>query len=193
MAYLTKEIFKSDWIDKASAQTDADALIGRLIDSVSAEIKSICNQPIEAEAVTLYFAGNGKATKRLNYTVPLTYTSLAYRDDPTDSWTSITSGVTLYTQDGLWYLWNDDTYASPFYKAVITAGYATADVPDDVVNVGYQMMKDLWYLLPFAAQGERFGVASITEAQAGVTFGKGLLDMRPRFERLLMPYRWCPL
>ena len=53
MAFLTKEIFKSDWIDKASGQTDADALIGRLIDMVSAEIKSICNQPIEAEAVTL--------------------------------------------------------------------------------------------------------------------------------------------
>lgn len=193
MAYLTKAIFKSDWLNKASSETDADDLIDRLIPMVEAEIKSICAQPIEAESITRYFDGDGTTVKMLPYTVPVTYTSIAYREEPDDSWTAISTGVAVYERQGLQYVWNDDTFGENYYKLIVSAGYATASVPKDIVTCGYEMLKELFNETPFASQGDRFGVSAITEGQGGVTFSKAIQSMRPRVEQRLTPYRWISL
>lgn len=193
MAYLTKAIFKSDWIDKTSSETEADDIIDRLIPMVEAEIKSICNQPVEAETVTSYFGMTNAQARLLPYTVPVTYTSLSYRDEPDDAWTAISSGVAVFEQNGLQWLWNRDTFAQPMYKLVLSVGYATASVPKDIVVCGYEMLKELVYETPAAPQGDRFGVSAITEGQGGVTFSKAIQAMRPRVEQRLTPYRWIAL
>jgi hypothetical protein len=51
------------------------------------------------------------------------------------------------------------------------------------------MCKELWYETPFAAQGERFGVSAINEADSGVTFAKTLIRMRSWVEPRLAPYK----
>lgn len=193
MAYLTKALFKSDWINKPSAETDADNLIDALIPMVEAEIKSICCQPIEAETVTSYFYATNAQTRLLPYTVPVTLTSLSYRDEPDDAWTAISSGVAVFENNGLQWLWNRDTFAQPMYKLVVSAGYAAASVPKDIVVCGYEMLKELFYETPAAPQGDRFGVSAITEGQGGVTFSKAIQAMRPRVEQRLTPYRWIAL
>jgi hypothetical protein len=182
MALTTKALIKSDWLNIATADTTSDALIDRLIAAVEDEVVSICGQPVEQTSTVWNFTGNGTATVRTPYTVPHTLTSVEYRDDPSESWTTEATCYAYQVGDS-WHIYNDAVYSRSFYRATITLGYTT--LPDDIVVCANEMVKELYLTTKFAADVDRFGVASISTGAGGQTVTVALQAMRPKVvERL---------
>lgn len=192
MAYLTTAILKSDWL-KLTAGTDAtlDPILTRHLATAEAEVKAICNQPIEAETVTRYFIGEGQGELKLYYTVPVTVTTLKYRDTPTDSWTTVSSAdyVVRTRQYGKTLWIESEFYNGREYELVASVGYATADVPRDVQTCAYELAKELYLMTPYAGKADRFGVSGTTEGQGGTSFSQAFKAMRAEVEQKLTPYR----
>jgi hypothetical protein len=185
MALISRTVFKSDWINMGTTTT-YDAMIDRFIDSVEAEIAGICGQPLDITTVLREFEGDGNAWVKLPYTVPVTLTALSTRDNPTDSWTSVSGGV-VFTPNGIPKVYLENRFTGAYYSATLQVGYTVA--PEDVQTCAYELAKELWYETPLAAQAERFGVSSITEAEAGVSIAKAIVRARTWVSERLQPYR----
>lgn len=190
MAYLTTAILKSDWL-RIESDTSLDNLFGRMIAAAEKELTNILDQPVEAETVTLSFVGSGSYQQNLYYHTPVTVTALKYRDTPTDAWTTV--GATEYVVrnppygKALWY--NGGFLEGREYDVTATVGWATANVPADIVSCGYELVKEMFYETPYAGQSERFGVTAVTEGQGGTTFSKAIQRMRPILTEKLAHYR----
>lgn len=188
MALITKEIVKSDWLNIAAGTTTHDALIDRFIDAVETEIKGICNQPIDQETVTLYANGNGKVTMLLPFvTVPVSLTTLETRQDPSESWTAVSSAY-VFEEGAGWKAYLANGFTGKHYKFTLAVGYETANVPNDVKTCAYEMVKELYYETPFAADADRFGLSAISEADSTITLSKAIIAMRPRVKERLYRY-----
>ena len=185
MALISRTVFKSDWINIGTTTT-YDAMIDRFIDSVEAEIAGICMQPIDLTTVFREFTGDGKNTHVLPYSVPVSITTLSTREEPTDAWTTVT-GAAIFSPNGITKIYHEDGFSEPYYGVTLTVGYTTA--PEDVQTCAYELCKELWLETPLAAQVERFGVSSITEAEAGVSIAKAIIRARTWVEQRLHPYK----
>jgi len=187
MALITKEIVKSDWLNIAVSDTTKDNLIDRLIAHVGKEIATYTRQPIEQATETLYFTGTGQKAYPLYFTAACTIGNLFYRDEPIDSWVTVTDSTPVCFEDnGTQYLYYD-SLTDPYYKATVTVGYTP--VPEDVKLCAFEMVKELYNNTPFAAQGDRFGVSAINESDAGISWSKAIKAMRPQMETRLQKYR----
>ena len=187
MALIAKAEVKSDWLEIAVADTSKDALIDRLIAQVEDEIFGICGQPVEQTATTVEFLGEYGNTYPLYYTVPVTLTTLKYRDTPADSWTLVTGDSAAYIRNGVYSLYYEDGFHSQnYFQAVMNVGYTT--VPDDVKLCAYEMVTELFLNTPYAGQGNRFGVSAINESEGGVSWAKTIASMRARAVERLKPY-----
>ena len=185
MALILKAEVKSDWLQ--ITDTSKDAIIDRLIAQVEDEIVSICGQPLEATSTTVEFQGEYGNTYPLYYTVPVTLTTLKYRDTPADSWTLVTGDSAAYVRNGVYSLYYEDGFhTSPYFQAVMSVGFAT--VPDDVKLCAYEMVTELFLNTPHAMQGNRFGVSAINESEGGISWAKTLLSMRSSAVERLKPY-----
>lgn len=179
MALTTKAIIKSDWLNIASGDTSRDAMIDRMILAIEAEIKNICNQPVDATTVTREFVGNCTRVQPLYYSVPVTLTTLEYRDDPLDAWTAIAgTKVSAFVMNSLYSLFYEDVFSDPLYKATMTVGYST--IPADLQLCANEMVVELYNNTQFAGQGNRFGVSAINESEGGVSWSKAIASMRQR-------------
>lgn len=187
MPIVSRALVKSDWLNIASADTTHDAMIDRLIEMVSDEIDGICNQPIQQRSVTHYFLGNNRQVVQLPYSTPVTLGSVAYRGSAGESWTTGTGFYAIETH-GNARLFSSSGFSSKYYRLIADVGYTT--VPDDVQLCAFEMVKELYYETPFAAQAERFGVGAITENESGLAFSKTLFQMRSRVTPRLHRYIW---
>lgn len=188
MTNPTIAVIKSDWLNIASSDTSQDAMLQRLKDAAVAELVDMCNQPLESTAQTLYVEGSGNCYIPLYYTVPVSLTSLAYRSNPTESWTTLT-GAVVVERYGISHLYISQGFTSPDYRIIANVGYAAANVPAVITQVLCEMIKELWYMTPKAAQAERFGVTAVTESQSGVSVSKALQRIRDRVRPQIEPYR----
>ena len=186
MALISRTIFATDWVNMTTTTAAQNSLIDRFIDSVEAEIEGICGQPLDLTTVYREFEGTGEASYRLNYTVPVSLTTLSDRDNPDDSWVAVT-GAVVFAPNGVQKLYLENRFSSGHYAMTLSVGYTTA--PQDVQTCAYEMVKELWYETPFAAQGERFGVSAITEGDSGINFAKSIVRMRSWVEPRLQPYK----
>lgn len=184
MASILKAEIKSDWL-KIVSNTDHDALIDRLIAAVDKQVESWCDQPLTQTTITSYFDGHSGNAHNTLYTVPVTLTTLKYRALPTDAWTAATGTTAVYEQYGTQHIYHTDGYASAHWQAVMAVGYTT--VPEDVRICVAEMVKELFLNTPFAAEGDRFGVSAMNDADAG--FSKSILDMKSRVYPKLARYR----
>lgn len=186
---VTTAIVKSDWlgIGVTTPDTTQDAAIGRLIDAVAEEIKGICNQPIVQESVTLTIMGASGNKFPLYYTVPVSLTSVKYKQEMDDAaWTTVTGSV-VFPLNGVNYLYNENGFPESFYQVIADIGYTT--VPADIQVCAAEMVKELWYEL-FNAQEARFGVSAISEGFGTTgTITRTLQRMRPLVEMKLQRYR----
>lgn len=194
MAYLTAAIFKSDWIN-LSNDTSLDNAIGRLLTAAEAEIKAICNQPVEAESTVLTFFGTGKTLHPLRVTVPVTSTTLKYQGDLLDALTTVdSSDYTVVTLDGMKKLYCGDGFTSGyFWEYTASIGYAADSVPGDIIVAGYELAKEMFLETAHAMQSDRFGVSGTTEGQGGTSFSKSIMRMRPLLETKLAHHRFMAL
>lgn len=183
---ITKAVVKSDWL-KGITGTEFDAVIDRLIDAVTEEIKLICNQPIAQEAVTLTFTASGGTKRIIYYTVPVSVTSVEYKQEPDDAaWTTVT-GTVVFPIDDVQYLYNENGFSYPYYQSVLNVGYAS--VPADIQVCAGEMVKELWLELGIGDGEQRFGVSAISEGFGSTgTITRTLVRMRPQVTERLRPY-----
>jgi hypothetical protein len=189
MALIERAIVKSDWLNIPSADTTHDALIDRMIAMATSEIEGICNQPILQTATTFYFQGSARNIQRLPYTTNVVLTSLSARMLPSDSWANVTGASIVPAVAGSVYsIYSEEVLSSNFYRLIADVGYASA--PEDIKLCAYEMVKELYYRTPFAAEAERFGVTAISETDAGVAITKAIVQIRqqvkPRLERYIV-------
>ena len=168
-----------------------DALIGRMIAAAEDEIENIVNQPVEQQSLSLYWDGIGEVEHDLFYTVPLSATSLKYREDPSIAWTTVDIAEyavrSRHFGKSLWYKNGFTPYVE--YEFVANVGWQAASVPADILLAGYELVKEMYYETPYAGQSERFGMSAVTEGQGGTTFSKAIMRMRPIIIEKLSAYR----
>ena len=120
--------------------------------------------------------------------VPVSLTTLAYRDEQDDSYTTIT-GAVVYVADGLTSIYAPNAFANRWYKATCAVGYTSSDAPASLVHVISEMVHEMYKATDFGGKDNRFGVASIATSEGGTTMTTALLDMRPRFALRLSPWK----
>jgi len=186
MPLVSRAIIKQDWLNIAAIDNSKDALIDRLIGYVDNEIKDICNQPIIQESVTAYYEGTRDTLLLTGYTVPVTLTTLKYRDSYGDAFASVTGTTNLVDIRGVKYLYLEDGFINKQYEAVMSIGYTS--IPSVIEICAAEMVTELYLETPFAMQANRFGVTAITESEAGISISKTLQAMRARVKPRLAPY-----
>jgi len=186
MPLVSRAVIKQDWLNIAAIDTSRDGLIDRLIGYVDNEIKDICNQPIIQESVTAYYEGTRDTLLLTGYTVPVTLTTLKYRDSYGDTFASVTGTTNLVDIRGVKYLYLEDGFINKQYEAVMSVGYTT--IPSVIEVCAAEMVTELYLETPFAMQANRFGVTAITESEAGISISKTLQAMRARVKPRLAPY-----
>ena len=184
MASILKAEIKSDWL-KIVNDTTKDDLIDRLIAACDKQVERWCNQPLTATTITSYFNGHSGYEHNTGYTVPVTLTTLKYRDLPTDAWTAATGTTAVFEQHGTQFIYHDDGFTSKYWQLIMSVGYAT--VPEDVKICVAEMVKELYLSTPFANEGDRFGVSAMSDTDGA--FSKAILDMKSRVYPKLFPYR----
>lgn len=183
---ITKAVIKSDWL-KGIAGTEFDAVLDRLIDAVTEEIKLICNQPIAQEAVTLTFTASGGTKRIIYYTVPVSIVTVKFKQDPSDAAWTIATGTVVFPIDSVQYLYNENGFSYPYYQCVLDVGYSS--VPADIQVCAAEMVKELWYELGLADGEKRFGVTAVSEGFGSTgTITRTLVRMRPQVTERLRPY-----
>jgi len=195
MAYLTAAIAKSDWLDVESGDTTHDALIGRLIAYAEKLITSsyLCNQPIEQETVSYYTEGNGKQMMPLPYhTIPVSLTSITSRDDYGDSFAAITGTGVIVTNKGVPKVYLENGWSDLQYLITLAVGYTAGNIPQDIHEAGYELVKEM-YLHTIGDEGQdRFGVTSVSTAANGVTLTKAITPIIERVRPRLWKYVYIP-
>lgn len=122
--------------------TDYDDMLEAILAEVSADIRAICNQPIESEALTNYiFDGYEARAIILPFTAPVSaVANVKNRSNIGEAWTTVT-GVTVEKAWGHSYqlvLATGFTAGAQNYKADITVGFST--IPDAIVRVAREMV-----------------------------------------------------
>jgi len=187
MALIDKSIVKSDWLNIAASDVTHDNLIDRMIGMATAEIEGICNQPIDQVSTTFYFHGNNRNIISLPYTTEIAVTSLSARMVPDESWTAVAGSAIVQGHKGIAFsLYSTELLTSNYYRLIADVGFSTA--PEDIQLCAYEMVKELYYETPFAAEAERFGVSAISETDAGVALTKAIIQMRQRVKPRLEKY-----
>jgi hypothetical protein len=186
MPLVSRAVIKQDWLNIAAIDTSRDGLIDRLIGYVDNEIKDICNQPIIQESVKAYYEGTRDTLLLTGYTVPVTLSTLKYRDSYGDSFQSVTGTTNLVDIRGVKYLYLEDGFINKQYEAVMSIGYTS--IPSVIEICAAEMVTELYMETPFAPQANRFGVTAITESEAGMSISKTLQAMRTRVKPRLAPY-----
>ena len=194
MAWLSTTILADQWLGYNGSTTNA-TLIDMAVDMAEGEIERYLNQPVVAQSKDLFFGGAGRACHVLPYTTAVTLSTVLYRNEPQDSFTPV-SGTPAVYQDGLlWFLDADGIFAKGVqYKATVTAGWASGDIPDDVKLSGYELAKEIVLETVKGQIGpDRFGLSAITEGEGGVSLSKAIVQQVDRMRKRLGKYRWVEI
>lgn len=162
-----------------------DTLLTSLIAQAQSIMESMCDQPLAQASQDVYFVGTGTHSKLLDYTVPVALTTLYYREEPDDSWTTVT-GAVVYESDNLTRLYLSTGFIEPFYKATISVGYSST--PNDLVSICSEMVVEMMASTDFGLGQNRFGVASLATSEGGVTQTTVYRDLQARFRERLRGY-----
>lgn len=164
-----------------------DTILTALIAQSQKMMESITMQPLEQASLTEYFDGTGSMYWTIPYTVPTTISGLAYRVLPSDNWTTV-SGAVVYTSDKLQRLYYGDGLTAKFWRANLSVGWSSGSMPADLINICSEMTLELFAATDYGGGQNRFGLASLAEAQGGITSTTVYRDMMSRYHAKLRPY-----
>jgi hypothetical protein len=187
MALTTVNRLKTVWLNDQSSANDTR--LAALITQAESIINNICRQPVTGQSVAYDFVGSQNRTHILHYTVPVVLASIQSRNNPYDSWTTIT-GPVVFSTGGVKSLYKDDSFTDVFYRANLTVGYdgTTHVVPAALEEICCEMVVDLLKMTDFGGRENRFGVSSIAVNQGGMTQTTVYKDLTTRFRQRLLPY-----
>jgi hypothetical protein len=194
----TTTLLKANYLNIDALDTDRDATITECIKQAGSILKTLCNQPLEQEAVAYEFrgisngnsvadqllGGSGYATKLIPYTVPSTLVAVSHRTLPTDSWTTDT-GCTLFVDNLQTRLYNPNGFGYAYYKATISVGYTT--IPDDIVHAASELAVYI-YNETSVSNESRAGLASRAITQNSITSTLTYADVIARIRPIITKY-----
>ncbi len=168
---------------------DNDNFFEILLSAVIKKIDNYINQNIQAAENTLYFNGNGSVYYIIPYFPVNSVTSLHYRTAPNEAWTELTNNTDFYLANKgtiLTEIYYEMGYCYKYeYKLVFNSGYTT--LPADVELIIYQMFKIAY---DESVPGkDLLGVSTVTENKLNISVATQHIDLTPRFQRDLAPYR----
>lgn len=189
MALTTIARIKADYLNIGAGDTTYDTQITNWLAAAESIAKDICGQPLAQETVTHEWTTRGGTTYVLPYVkVPVTLTSLHYRDEQDDSYTSIT-GAVVYKADGMHSIFAPNAFANRWYKATCAVGYISTDAPASLVNVISEMVHEMYKSTDYGGKDNRFGISSVATTEGGTTSTTVLADMSKKFRTRLMPWK----
>lgn len=109
-----------------------DSFLSNVITHCTAKIEAEICTSLSSSSRTRYFNGNSMTLYLINDLNVTALTSLRYREDPTDSWTTISPSLYgIHNVGLLHYVYFSDVFDSSYtYELVYTAGYST--IPTDL-------------------------------------------------------------
>jgi len=175
--------------------SDKDTIIGTFISDASRWIEGYLGRKVAGGQAVTTEIGNGDGTEifRPKFPPVTAVSSLQERGSPTGSWSDVvsdSSNILIDPIEGDFI----EVYGTAFpagrsnIRVTYTAGYST--VPNEIKQVCYEMVAIRFKESNDAALGNnRLGMASSTNSQAGVNHSKTYLDMVPKWEKTLRPFR----
>lgn len=188
MALQTVSEIKSTWLNIGDNSQDTRLL--SLIGAAARIIKGICKQPIDAESIQIDFVGTGNQTHMLPYTVPVTLTSLQYKETVDAATWQTATGAIIFKADGITHLYYEPGLNAVLWRINVTIGYdgTTHVVPDDIKEVCAEMVIEMFKMTDYGGRESRFGVNSIANSEGGTTQTTQYRDLTARFRNRLAPY-----
>jgi hypothetical protein len=186
MALVTVSEIKTSYLNIGDSTQDTRILW--FILQAGLIIKGICKQPIETETVALDFVGNRMQTYLLPYTVPVTLTSLQYKEHVDDAtWTTAT-GAIVVKADGVYQVYYAEGLNYVLWRANLTVGYTDANTPADIKSVCSEMVVELFKNTDYSGRENRIGLQSVASSEGGTTVTTVYRDLTNRFRARLAPY-----
>jgi hypothetical protein len=165
-----------------------DNFITLIINAVNDVIDNSINQNIMAKDVTLNFDGNDSCLYLIPQFPVNSITTLKYRDYPNTTWQTLVADSDYYstTKNGLTELYYSiGFYPETEFELAMNTGYVTA--PADVQLIAIQMVKN--YYDESTKGKDRLGVSSVSEAKQMSTINTTYINLTPKWEAMLSPYR----
>lgn len=187
---ITPEYLRTNWLALGS-DTSQDTLLQVLIDTATKQIREWCGQPLlEEEDHEVIIPQGLHTTARLPFQgVPVELTSFKYRDTPLESWTAAEADTYTVHQDRAgWWLYSSDFLVHAQYQALVTVGYALADMPANLQAACAYAAKELYYATGSSGKDDRFGVAAISDGNASGSVALTLASVQPTVMDMLRPY-----
>ncbi len=192
-------ILKADVKDYLNiGDTSHDDFIDSCTLIATAQINKIIGYAIEEQTRTIQFNGDvGNQVLSVNeylfletiVTDPIT--SLSDRDEPLDSFATISAAKYTIIEDGsITKLWYDTGFSkgTSNYKIIYTSGWSAANMPKDIKNVAIEMCAVLFKESDVDKSG-RLGLSSIIQSFQGQAATQTTKDLLPRWNNALKNYR----
>jgi hypothetical protein len=124
----------------------------------------------------------------LPYTVPVTLTSLQYKEHVDDAtWTTAT-GAIVVKADGVYQVYYAEGLNYVLWRANVTVGYTDANTPADIKSVCSEMVVELFKNTDYSGRENRIGLQSVASSEGGTTVTTVYRDLTNRFRARLAPY-----
>ncbi len=169
-----------------SDYTASDSFITELINASTNSIEAYLRYAVESGTRTKYF-NNPAKTIVLRENVVTSVTGVYYRTLPSESWTLISSGITLFESELGFEIYCNNGFDYPYYKVVYVGGYSS--VPSEIKAVCIEQTAIRFIESNVAPAGISLGLSQFTETQNGITKTKQFKDLIPKWEQRLYPFK----
>lgn len=187
---ITTTYLKNTWLG-LSSDSSQDTLLEELIAVATGKLEAWCGQPlVEVTGYEVIIPQGLHTTARLPFQgVPVELTSFKYRDTPLESWTAAEADTYTVHQDRAgWWLYSSDFLVHAQYQALVTVGYALADMPANLQAACAYAAKELYYATGSSGKDDRFGVAAISDGNASGSVALTLASVQPTVMDMIRPY-----
>lgn len=142
--------------------------VDSIINTSSQFIENYCNRKFISQTFTEYYDGNDENKLLLDNFPVTTFTSLALWDFQTQTVLqtyTVNSDYEVYISEGIIYKPGVFNHGHKNYKVVYVAGYAIANVPDDLKTACFELAKLNYY------KKDKQGIESETIGRYSVNYG----------------------
>jgi len=180
--------------------TARDNLISGWCTEASRQIEAFIDQPVVPRLVTDILTGRGTNSLQMRtgrilsvYNSPDRISNVQYRNAATDAWSNIATDDAQIFWDYVdpWTLYLLDWLYFPIglWMNIRVSYYAGFDqVPGDFTEVAVQMVQTMWQQ-SMAGGNPRLGLGAVSQGMQGGSFNHSIVDMDPRWEKMLQKYR----
>lgn len=171
-------------------KSDYDTILGKFITSIETHLKLLLNQPIQQEGLVLKKLDIEGDYIVLPYTVPTVVSSVQYTlpfESTLYTLTETTDYVIFY-EGYVQKIWIKGGINKDYvWKISVAAGWATAAIPDDLIQVGIEMVS---MKFKESVVGDNIlGKSNVSSSMSGGSSTTSYKDMMTEWNKVLNKYK----